>query len=159
MKFTLELNAYELREAIRTGLLDAVACLEVQETVEKEEPIPKTEPSAVPEAPAAMPETVPMQPQQPVPQAAMPPQPVPVQPPQDPAAAQAMQAAPTAVPVQAVSYTTEQLGLAAMQVADSKGHQVIEGLLQRFGVAALTQLAKEQYGAFAAELRILGAIL
>lgn len=144
MKFTLELNAYELREAIRTGLLDAVACLEVQETVEKEEHIPKTESPAVPEVPAE----VPTQPQQPVPQVAVPQQPV-----------QAMQTAPAAVPVQAVSYTAEQLGLAAMQVADSKGHQVIEELLQRFGVAALTQLAKEQYGAFAAELRNLGAKL
>lgn len=150
MKFTLELNAYELREAIRTGLLDAVACLEVQETPAKE-----TEPQGISEVPTV----VPVQPE-PMPQAAaIPQQAQPAQTPQDPAAAQAMQAVPAAVPVQAVSYTTEQLGLAAMQIADSKGHQVIEGLLQRFGVAALTQLPKEQYGAFAAELRNLGAKL
>lgn len=155
MKFTLELSAYELREAIRTGLLDAVACLEVQETPVKETEPVKAEQPAVSEVPTA----VPPRQQEPIPQAAAIPQPVPVQTVQDPAAAQAMQTAPAAVPVQAVSYTTEQLGLAAMQIADSKGHQVIEGLLQRFGVAALTQLAKEQYGAFAAELRNLGAKL
>ena len=155
MKFTLELNAYELREAIRTGLLDAVACLEVQETPAKEAESAKTEQPAASEVPTA----VPVQ-QEPMPQAAaIPQQSVPVQTPQDPAAVQAMQATPAAIPVQTVSYTTEQLGLAAMQIADSKGHQVIEGLLQRFGVAALTQLAKEQYGAFAAELRNLGAKL
>lgn len=156
MKFTLELNAYELREAIRTGLLDAVACLEVQETPVKETEPVKAEQPAVSEVPTA----VPPRQQEPIPQAAaIPRQSVPVQTVQDPAAVQATQTVPAAVPTQAVSYTTEQLGLAAMQIADSKGHQVIEGLLQRFGVAALTQLAKEQYGAFAAELRNLGAKL
>lgn len=147
MKFTLELNAYELREAIRTGLLDAVACLETQETPVKETEPVKAERPAVSEVPTA----VPPRQQEPIPQAAaIPRQSVPVQ---------ATQTAPAAVPVQAVSYTTEQLGLAAMQIADSKGHQVIEELLRRFGVEALTQLPKERHGAFAAELRNLGAKL
>lgn len=155
MKFTLELNAHELRETIRTGLLDAVACLETQETSSKEaEPVKAERPAA-----SAVPTTVPPR-QEPTPQAAaIPQQAQPAQTPQDPAAAQATQAAPAAVPVQAVSYTMEQLALAATQLMDANKKQAVLDLLAKYGVQALTMLPKEQYGAFATDLRALGAKL
>ncbi len=146
MKFTLELNAYELREAGRTGLLDAVACLEVQETPAKKTEPAKTEQPAVSEAPTAVPPQ-----QEPTPQAAaIPQQAQPARTPQDPAAA---------VPVQAVSYTMEQLALAATQLMDANKKQAVLDLLAKYGVQALTMLPKERYGAFATDLRALGAKL
>jgi hypothetical protein len=55
------------------------------------------------------------------------------------------------------SYTMEQLAAAATQIVDA-GHRVeLVSLLGSFGVQALTELPKEQYGAFAIQLRALGA--
>lgn len=61
------------------------------------------------------------------------------------------------VPTSAQSYTMEQLAVAATQIVDA-GHQAeLVSLLSSFGVQALTALPKEQYGAFAAQLRSLGS--
>ncbi len=144
MRFTIELNAHEVQKASQTGLLDALARLEAQETPAEDPAQRRKQTPAQPPQAAAAPQTGTI------------PQSVPVEAPQDPAATQATQ---TVVPVQAVSYTAEQLGKSAMSIADSRGHQVISDLLQRFGVESLTMLPKEQYGAFAAELRNLGAKL
>lgn len=67
--------------------------------------------------------------------------------------------APTqaAVPVTAQSYTPEQLAVAATQLMDSGRQPELMGLLAAFGVQALTQLPKEQYGNFATQLRAMGA--
>lgn len=65
----------------------------------------------------------------------------------------ALAAAPTAAP----SYTLNQLSVAGAMLAESGKREEIRTLLGRYGVPALTQLPKEQYGAFAMDLRALGA--
>ncbi len=61
------------------------------------------------------------------------------------------------VPNSAQSYTMDKLAVAATQIVDA-GHQAeLVSLLNSFGVQALTALPKEQYGAFATQLRSLGA--
>lgn len=64
-----------------------------------------------------------------------------------------------AVPVTPISYTTEQLALAASQLIDTGKRDGLVALLGKFGVQALTDLPSEQYGAFATELRQMGANL
>lgn len=84
------------------------------------------------------------------------------QPDQQQAPAQQQQA-PTqapqgAVPTSASQYTLEQLAVAATQLMDAGRQQELVNMLnQSFGVQALTQLPKEQYGAFATKLREMGA--
>ncbi|MCM0760284.1 hypothetical protein M7775_17155 [Sporomusa sphaeroides DSM 2875] len=62
-----------------------------------------------------------------------------------------------AVPVAAQTYTVEQLGVAATQLMDAGRQPELIALLGSFGVQALTQLPKEQYGNFATQLRAMGA--
>lgn len=72
----------------------------------------------------------------------------------------ASQQAPTSVPTAgAPSYTLDQLSQAATIFMDQgqQQHQALLGLLQQFGIPALTALPVEQYGAFATALRGLGA--
>lgn len=100
------------------------------------------------------------------PPAAAPVAPTPAAPVQ-PATTQAPPTAPTApvptapvatAPVSAApQYTFEQLAAAAAPLSDAgKQAQLIEAI-NTFGVASLTDLPKEQYGAFATKLRELGA--
>ena len=100
---------------------------------------------------AALPAPAPVQaqtPPAPTPTAAPAAAPVPVQPP----------AAPPAVPVAAApAYSREQIMTAGAALIDAgKMNELIE-LLGAFGVQAVTQLKQEQLGAFATELRKLGA--
>lgn len=61
------------------------------------------------------------------------------------------------VPVSQYEYTLDELASAAMQLMD-KGEQVqLQSLLSGYGVEALSQLPKEQYGNFATALRGMGA--
>ncbi|HEY8462442.1 MAG TPA: hypothetical protein VIM29_00170 [Bacillota bacterium] len=86
----------------------------------------------------------PPQPMQPV--NVTPVQPQPVQP-------QPAQPLPTTAP----SYTLEQLSLAAARGLMDTGRQTeLMQLLAKYGIQALTQLPKEQYGAFATDLRAMG---
>lgn len=62
-----------------------------------------------------------------------------------------------AVPTSTQAYTMEQLAVAATQIVDAGRRTELVGLLNSFGVQALTALPKEQYGAFATQLRTLGA--
>lgn len=66
---------------------------------------------------------------------------------------------PATVPTAAPTYTLDQISQAAAMLMDMgpQQHQALMGLLQQFGVPALTALPKEQYGAFATALRGLGA--
>lgn len=67
-------------------------------------------------------------------------------------------AAPESVPVTAPqTYTQEQLAVAATQLMDAGRQPELISLLAAFGVQALTQLPKEQYGNFATQLRAMGA--
>ena len=63
----------------------------------------------------------------------------------------------TPVPTTAPTYTMEQLAVAATQLVDAGRRTELVGLLGQFNVQALTELPKEQYGAFATKLREMGA--
>lgn len=65
-----------------------------------------------------------------------------------------IQTAPVAQPQ---TYTIEQIQTACAPLMDAGKQQELIGLLAQFGVQALPQLPKEQYGAFATALRGLGA--
>ena len=63
-----------------------------------------------------------------------------------------------AVPVAgAPTYTLDQISRAGASLVDAGKMQQLLELLGRYGVQAITQLQPEQYGAFATELRALGA--
>lgn len=76
--------------------------------------------------------------------------------PTNPAPALAPAAAP-AVPVTAPTYTLDQIARAGASLVDAGKMEQLLGLLARYGVAAVTQLQPDQFGAFATELRALGA--
>lgn len=102
--------------------------------------------SQMPPAALAKPATPPAAPMQapvaPTPTAA------PVQPP----------AAPPVVPVAAApTYNRDQIMTAGAALIDAGKINELMGLLNAFGVQAVTQLKQEQLGAFATELRKLGA--
>lgn len=91
----------------------------------------------------------------PVPVAPQPPVTGPVVPP-----APAVPAAPPApaVPVAgAPAYTLDQLAKAGAALVDAGKMESLMALLAKYGVQAVTQLPPAQYGAFATELRALGA--
>ena len=63
-----------------------------------------------------------------------------------------------AVPVAAApTYTLEQLSTAGVSLVDAGKRDQLQELLKRYGVLAVTQLQPAQYGAFATDLRALGA--
>ena len=118
-------------------------------------------PPAAPQPPVAVPQgnvTPPVA--APVPPAAplattMPPAPA-----ASPAAPPAPAPAPAApaVPVTtAPTYTLDQIAKAGASLVDAGKMEPLLALLSRYGVQAVTQLAPEHYGAFATELRALGA--
>ena len=64
----------------------------------------------------------------------------------------------TAVPTSTVAYTMDDLARAGMTLMDCGKQAELQKLLKEgFGVDALPQLPKEQYGAFATALREMGA--
>lgn len=63
-----------------------------------------------------------------------------------------------AVPVaSAPAYTLDQISRAGASLVDAGKMEQLLQLLGRYGVQAVTQIRPEQYGAFATELRALGA--
>lgn len=86
--------------------------------------------------------------------------PVPVQtasvPTPAPVAAPAPAPAP-AVPVTAPTYTLDQIAKAGANLVDAGKMEQLLALLTKYSVQAVTQLTPDQYGAFATELRALGA--
>ncbi|MEB8400887.1 hypothetical protein NGG61_13245 [Enterococcus casseliflavus] len=105
-------------------------------------PVPMTPPAAAPVAPTP----------------AAPVQPATTQAPPTASTAPVQTAPAATAPVSAApQYTFEQLAAAAAPLSDAgKQAQLIEAI-NTFGVASLTDLPKEQYGAFATKLRELGA--
>lgn len=90
------------------------------------------------------------------------PAPTPVPPVAAPAAPPAPAPAPApAAPVVPVggapTYTLDQIAKAGASLVDAGKMEPLLALLGRYGVQAATQLAPEHYGAFATELRALGA--
>lgn len=157
MELTIRMNADEMLDAAARGLLEGLA-----KCGKKEQAKPTREQVQPDIAPAQMPQPVQMQ------ESVT--QPVPTQEPRDVTVYSAPQTAvpveapaapvqdiPAAVPTQQVTYTQGDLALAATQLVDAGKLEQIQELLARFGVQALTLLPKEQYGAFAAELRNMGA--
>lgn len=74
----------------------------------------------------------------------------------------AISAAPTApaapsVPVTAPTYTLDQIAKAGASLVDAGKMEQLLAMLTKYGVQAVTQLTPDQYGAFATELRALGA--
>ena len=65
--------------------------------------------------------------------------------------------APTVPVTGAPTYTLDQSSRAGASLVDAGKMQQLLELLGRYGVQAVTQLQPEQYGAFATELRALGA--
>lgn len=62
------------------------------------------------------------------------------------------------VPVATVqAYTLDQISRAGASLVDAGKMEQLLALLGRYGVQAVTQLQPEQYGAFATDLRGLGA--
>lgn len=83
-----------------------------------------------------------------------------------PVASAPVQTAPTpapvaapapAVPVTAPTYTLDQIAKAGANLVDAGKMEQLLALLTKYGVQAVTQLTPDQYGAFATELRALGA--
>lgn len=75
-----------------------------------------------------------------------------------PVAAPAPAPAPApAVPVTAPTYTLDQIAKAGANLVDAGKMEQLLALLTKYGVQAVTQLTPDQYGAFATELRALGA--
>jgi len=67
---------------------------------------------------------------------------------------QQMQPQQAVVPTsQAPAYTMDQLAVAATQLVDAGQLELLRGILQNFGVTALTELQKDKYGEFATVLR------
>lgn len=94
------------------------------------------------------------------PAAPVPPVAAPVAPPAPAPAAPAVPVttAVPAVPVTtAPTYTLDQIAKAGASLVDAGKMKPLLALLSRYGVQAVTQLAPEHYGAFATELRALGA--
>lgn len=89
------------------------------------------------------------------------PAPVAVTAPAQPVAPTATSPGNTAAPVvpisSAPSYTLDQISRAGASLVDAGKMQQLLELLSRYGVQAITQIQPEQYGAFATELRALGA--
>lgn len=104
-------------------------------------PVAPVKPTTPPPAPVQAPVA-------PTPTAAPTAAPAPVQPP----------AAPPVAPVAAApTYSREQIMTAGAALIDAGKINELMGLLNAFGVQAVTQLKQEQLGAFATELRKLGA--
>ncbi len=75
-----------------------------------------------------------------------------------PAPVAPVQTAPApAVPVTAPTYTLDQIAKAGASLVDAGKMEQLLGLLTKYSVQAVTQLMPDQYGAFATELRALGA--
>ena len=133
-----------------TNLIEEVKALTVLElselvkALEEEFGVSAAAPAAVA---VAAPAPVPVTPQPPVTGPVVPPPPaVPAAPP-----------AP-AVPVAgAPAYTLDQLAKAGAALVDAGKMESLMALLAKYGVQAVTQLPPAQYGAFATELRALGA--
>lgn len=93
------------------------------------------------------------------PQQMTPPVRVPVDQPVQQPVQQPIQEPPVGIPTSDVNYTNEQLAVAMTSLVDAGKMDAVRALLNRFNAPSLMQLPKEMYGAFANELRQMGAKL
>lgn len=66
---------------------------------------------------------------------------------------------PSVVPTSAPQYTLEMIATAGSSLIDAGKLDQLMGLLGKFGVASLTELSPDSYGAMAGELRAMGATI
>jgi hypothetical protein len=150
MDMTIKIEAPALVDAIHSLAVAIAGSMELLLNNHKAVTI---ESIAVSESAPVIPVQAPVQ-QMPVQQSPI--QQAPIQ--QAPVQQMPMQQAPVSpVPTTPQTYGMEQLAVAATQLVDAGRRSDLVGLLARFGVPALTALPKEHYGAFATELRSLGA--
>lgn len=157
MEITVKIDApelvsaiYTLATALETWNHGAILKHTADETAATTA-MPQPAPAAPTVAPSAAPEQ-PIQQQQVMTAPA-----IPVAQPMMTQGATALAPAVAVVPTAAQSYSMEQLAVAATQLVDAGRRMELVQLLGAFGVQALTSLPKEQYGAFATQLRALGA--
>lgn len=165
MNITVNFDSLEEMKAFAVALIEEGAA-EVIKTANQTAP-------TTPVDPAPVQQPAPVQPQQPTPQVPVqqPVQPapqVPVQQPQPVPPTQPVQPQPTSqAPVQPApqapvatntpQYTLEDLARAAVPLQDAGRGQDLMALLQKYGVMSMTQLDPSVFGAFATDLRALGA--
>lgn len=129
------------------GFTDALAVLGIAMQHSKKNSAPVVEDiSQVSPMPKPVPAPVPVQP-------TTPPAPVPVSAPVQPVS-QPAPAVPVAAPT---AYTLPQLQKAAGELVEQGKREMVLDLLRKYNTLALHQLPAEQYGAFATDLRGLGA--
>ena len=145
MEVIIKMNRDEAMEAIETGTLLALLEDGKMQRCENEVcgcqdalvEVPRDEPKDAALAPVPQVQTAPdISVQQPVPQTVAP---------------------VTQVATTAMTYQLDDLSLAAMGLVRQGMQPQLQELLKQFGVEALPQLPKEQYGAFATALRGMGA--
>ena len=173
MNITVNFDSLEEMKAFAVALIEEGAT-EVIKTANQTAPTTPVDPAPVqqpapvqPQQPAPVP---PMQPtpQVPVQQPVQPAPQVPVQQPQPVPPTQPVQPQPTSqAPVQPApqapvatntpQYTLEDLARAAVPLQDAGRGQDLMALLQKYGVMSMTQLDPSVFGAFATDLRALGA--
>lgn len=160
MKITVE--APDLAASI-LKLAEAIASGPDPDILTPDEPLPVASyPTAPAPAPTATPPAAPVSPapvtptQTPAP-TATPPVAAPAPTAGQTSAAPGNTPAPTVPVTGAPTYTLDQISRAGASLVDAGKMQQLLELLGRYGVQAVTQLQTEQYGAFATELRALGA--
>ncbi len=153
MELTIKMNRDEMRKAIESGSL--MALLEDGERQHCEEAVCKCQ-DTLAEVPQSVPTAAPVAvPNTPV-------QPAPAQQPDPAGAAAPLQQTAPAAPAAPIATTTmtyqlDDLAQAAMGLMQQGMQPQLQELLQQFGVIALPELPKGQYGAFATALRGMGA--
>lgn len=155
MKFIIEMNETEIRDCIENGSLTAMLKgLEVH--TKKTGDDPKTAaPSSVSAEPDML-QPVPKEPENPL--SAMSTAPAETLASVAAAESQMPAAAVTPVETSTISYTADDLAMASMElIRQGVSNQVLQDVLQQFGVQALPQLTPDQYGAYATAIRALGA--
>lgn len=151
MKFTglSPETALKLLKAAAETSAGGTATVSQTDTAPQSTPAPQALPAQPPiAAPAAVNPTVG------VPCAAQQP---PIAPPVPSAIPQPTAVPPSAVPTAAPTYTLDALARAGAALAQAGKMQDAVNLLAKYGVQSVNQLKPEQYGAFATELRALGA--
>ncbi len=148
-EINVTVNAPELAEALN-NLAAALKGVKLEPAASKTGKADK--PAPVPPADYMPPADTAPAPATPAPAVTPAPAPAPVQAPVTPAPA------PAPVPVApAPTYNRDQIMTAGAALIDAGKINELMGLLNSFGVQAVTQLKQDQLGAFATELRKLGA--
>ncbi len=129
----------------------------VQQTAPVQQPVPVQQPAPAPAASGSYPAGMPAMPvQQQGAPVNMPGSPFP---PSGGSAAPSPMTGPVPTTASAPAYTQDQIAVAMTGLVDQGKQPQVMQVLSQFGAGSLMQVPKEQYGALATQLRILGANL